>query len=203
MGFWSFFQTNLTCAIWHKHYLDFNYVFAFILSCTLCHLNFILWVFSFMWEFSLRLPEWFHSVELIYSRLRDNLPRFLKNWGFMSKSACFVHNIVFNIKIKRTLKITIISHRLGIGWISRQIYIWFSNTMKNICEKRLKACSSLLSVAVIEYSDQNQLRDTKSLLCICFQVHHWGKSAKDLRQELEEKPWKSAIDWLVLSLKHV
>jgi hypothetical protein len=95
---------HLTCAIGHKCYLDLSCVSAFLLSRPPYHLNFISWAFSFKWEFSLRLPEWFHSVELIYSSLWDNLPRFWKDWSFMSKSACLVHNILLKIKIKRTLK---------------------------------------------------------------------------------------------------
>lgn len=46
--------------------------------------------------------------------------------------------------------------------------------------------------------DQKQLRGGKGLFDFCFwvTVHHWRESGQELKQELNQKPWRNTACWL-------
>lgn len=64
-------------------------------------------------------------------------------------------------------------------------------------------CSSFLSVAVIENSDQKALREGKDLFGLYFKVtfHHCGKLGQNSKRSLKQKPWRKAACQLPCRLK--
>lgn len=53
----------------------------------------------------------------------------------------------------------------------------------------------LPSVTVMKYSEQNNLGVEEVYLSLQVPVHLRGKSEKELKQQLKQKPWKDSAYW--------